>query len=132
MARYSTALLLGLALGLCCGCSGGKPTVSGEVTLDGKPLEEGIIRFVPADGKSQTASAPISKGRYRAEPPPGEHRVEISAPKVVGKRKMYDAPDVPAVDDVVELLPARYNVKSELTLTVKPGSQTKDFPLSSK
>jgi hypothetical protein len=132
MARFSPALILGLAVALYCGCSGSKGTVSGEVTLDGEPLKEGTIRFVPTDGKSQTASATISKGHYRAEAPPGEHRVEISAPKVLGKRKMYDTPDSPIVDEVGELLPSRYNVKSELTLSVRSGSQTKVFALTSK
>ena len=59
-------------------------------------------------------------------------RVEFSAPRVVGRHKAYDTPDSPVVDDVAELIPARYNVKSELTLTVRSGAQTKDFPLSSK
>ena len=116
-------VVFGLFLSLACagGCSAeaGKATVSGEVTLDGKPLKEGVIRFVPADGNSPTADAAIVDGSYQATVPVGAKRVEISAPKVVGKRKMYNTPQSPWVDEVAELIPALYNVKSILTAEVK-------------
>src|SRR5262245_20495897 len=136
MRRLTTdALLFGLLLGGACagGCSGkaGQARVSGEVLLDGKPLKEGVIRFVPTDGKTPTAHAQVVDGKFTAAVPVGGKRVEISAPKVVGKRKMYDTPDSPVVDDVTELLPARYNSRSELTWTVQKGSQEKVFELKS-
>src|SRR5262249_38253762 len=123
--------LLGLACAAGCSSASGKGSVSGEVTLDGQPLKEGVIRFVPVDGQSPTADAAVVGGRFKATVPLGEKRVEISAPKVVGKRKMYDTPDSPAVDDVVELLPPRYNVRSDMTMTVRKGSQEKNFELTS-
>src|SRR4051812_2388316 len=100
LTRHAPLIACLLALALAAGCSdGSKATVSGKVTLDGEPLKEGLIKFLPADGKSQNADAPIKDGQYMATMPPGEKRVEISAPKVVGKRKMYDTPDSPSVDD---------------------------------
>jgi hypothetical protein len=122
------------ALALLAGCSGGPAagTVSGEVTLDGQPLKQGLIRFVPADGKTATADGPIADGKYSVAVPAGEKKVEISAAKVVGRHKMYDTPDSPVVEDSVELLPARYNVRSELTYTVTKGPQEKKFDLTSK
>jgi hypothetical protein len=123
-----------LALACAGGCSSeaGKGSVNGEVVLDGVPLKEGTIRFVPSDGQTATADAAVSQGRFSATVPVGEKRVEITAPKVVGKQKMYDTPDSPVVDQVEELLPARYNVRSELTMTVQKGSQQKRFELKSK
>jgi hypothetical protein len=106
-------------------------TVSGTVTLDSGPLEKGLIRFVPADGQTATADATIENGAFTARVPVGEKRVSISAPKVGGKRKMYETADSPIVDVVHELLPDRYNVRSELTYTVQPGKQQQDFVLSS-
>jgi hypothetical protein len=129
------AVLVGWLLALACagGCSrAGKATVRGEVTLDGQPLKEGVIRFVPADGQSPTADAAIVAGRFTATVPLGEKRVEISAPKVVGKRKMIDTPESPWVDEVAELLPPHYNVRSELTMTVQRGTQEKRFELKSQ
>jgi hypothetical protein len=64
--------------------------------------------------------------------PVGEKKVSISAPKVTGKRKMYDTPDSPTVDVVEELLPPQYNRQSTLTLTVKPGKQEQTYDLKSK
>jgi hypothetical protein len=101
------------------------------VTLDSGPLEKGLIRFVPADGQTATADATIESGTFTARVPVGEKRITISAPKVVGKRKMYETPDSPTVDIVQELLPERYNVRSELTYTVEAGNQEKDFALTS-
>ena len=117
---------------LLAGCAGDDTagTVSGTVTLDGQPLKEGVIRFVPADGKTPTADAPITDGNFKATVPLGEKIVQITAPKVVGKIKMYESPDSPVVDKVIELLPPRFNVQSELRMTVVKGSQKKEFPVS--
>ena len=116
------------------GCSS-KPaggTVKGTVTLDGQPLAAGQILFVAADQNAQSAEATITAGQFEALVPPGEKRVEIRAPKVTGKRKMYDTPDSPTVDVTVELLPAKYNVNSELKMTVDGSTQEQKFDLLSK
>ena len=125
-------LLLVSVLAAVAGCSIDDGTVTGTVTLNGQPLKEGTVRFLPVDGKGPTASAEIKDGKFTAAVPPGRKRVEFSAPKIVGKpQKMYDTPDSPVVDQVDELIPARYNVASELTITVKGGSQTETFALTS-
>jgi hypothetical protein len=89
------------------------------------------VRFVPADGRTATSDATIADGKFTANVPIGEKRVTISAPKVVGKRKMYETPDSPMVDVIEELLPARYNLQSELSITVSAGSQEAAYPLTS-
>src|SRR5262245_56078067 len=134
LTRHTALSACILALACAAGCSGGgKSAVSGNVKLDGQPLKEGLIKLVPADNKPGTMDAAIRDGKYTLTAvPPGEYRVEISANKVVGKKKMYDTPDSPTVDEVVELLPARYNTGTELKLTVKSGSQEKDFELAGK
>jgi len=117
------------------GCSSedaAKGTVTGEVTLDGQPLKTGLIRFVPADGKTPTADATITDGKFTAVVPLGEKKVEISSPKVVGKIKMYDTPDSPVVDQTKDIIPQQYNVRTTLTLTVQKGTQEKKFELASR
>lgn len=115
------------------GCSSESPrsSVKGMVTLDGQPMASGLINFVAVDAGAQTAEAVITEGRFEAVVPPGEKRVEIRAPKITGKKKMYDTPDSPTVDVVAELLPRRYNVDSELRMTVADGEQDKSFELTS-
>ena len=88
-----------------CSSDSGKGTVSGTVTLDGQPLQSGLIRFVPVDGQTPTAEATITDGEFSVEVPVGEKRVSISAPKVVGKRPAYQTPNAPMIDIVEELLP---------------------------
>jgi len=115
-----------------CNSTDGKGVVKGTVTVDGNPLAEGVVRFVPIAGDAPTASADVTNGDFRASVPTGASRIEISAPKIVGTQKMYDSPKSPTVDIVEELLPAKYNVQSELRLDVKPGSQTAMFQLESQ
>jgi len=114
-----------------CSSDSGKGTVSGTVTLDGQPLKNGLIHFVPVDGQTPTAEAIIADGEFSAEVTVGEKQVSISAPKVVGKRQAYQSPGSPSIDIIEELLPARYNVASELTLLVKSGRQEAPFDLKS-
>jgi hypothetical protein len=130
--RRSQIQLLAVVFICVAGCSSSDGTVNGTVTLDSQPLKEGIVRFVPVGGKSQTATANIKDGKFTATVPPGEMRVEFSAPKVVGRHKMMDTPDSPMVDDVDELLPARFNTQSDIKITVKRGGQREAFALASK
>jgi hypothetical protein len=126
---------LGMGLLLITGCSSDAPparTVTGEVTLDNQPLAEGNIQFRPIAGDATTAGAPIKDGKFTAELPLAKMRVEITASKVVGQRKAYDAPNSPVVDEVVELIPRRYNSQSELTLDVQSTTETARFDLKSK
>jgi hypothetical protein len=120
-----TCITLAAALTLAAGC--GDPSsgiVTGTVTFDGTPVKSGMIQFVPTDGKSPTAGGIITDGQFTVTVPVGTKTVVLSGVKVVGKKKVYDTPDSPVMDVTTELLPARYNTKSELTLEVKPGRQT--------
>ena len=129
-------LLVASILG--CGATTGpeRAIVSGSVTYDGQPVEDGMIRFVPAEGtKAPVSGAVIKAGRYTADSqggvPVGTHRIEI-----LGNRpdpKAAPVVDVPGVEGpaTIQYLPAKYNQTSQLTLTVKPGGgpMTKDFSL---
>jgi hypothetical protein len=130
----SWLLLLAIVIGGI-GCTTESPqqsTVRGTVTLDGAPLADGLINFVAVDLQSPTVEAKIANGSFEVAVPPGEKRVEIRAPKVTGKKKVYDTPDSPTVDIVEERLPARYNAQSELQMTVVEGPQEKTFELQSR
>lgn len=132
--RTSVLCLLLFALVGLTGCNGDAPkgTVNGTVTLDGQPLNDGTVNFDPVDGKSQTASANIKDGKFTASVPLHTMKVSFSAPKILGKKKMYDTPDSPTVDEVGELIPEKYNVKSELKITVKSGIQEEKYDLTTK
>lgn len=120
-----------LMLGLICGCGSSGPAlypVQGAITLDGAPLENGLVRFSPTKGAAPAAGE-IKGGRYSLNVASGEARVEITSTKVTGKRKAYNTPDSPMVDITKEAIPEKYNTKSELKHTVTAGPNSKDFEL---
>jgi hypothetical protein len=110
-----------------------KAKVSGAVTLDGVPVENGSIQFYPTGKTGQTAGGGVEKGSYQLEASVGEMTVTINASKVVGKHKMYDTPASPVVDKVAEIIPAKYNSTSRLKVTLKAGvNEGVNFDLKSK
>ena len=121
-----------VALGTLTGCdSGAMVKVTGVVTLDGKPIEKGAITFVPADGKAPTTGGPIKAGRYTVQVPRGLMKVSITAPKVVGMKKLYSTPNSPEMEVTAEALPAKYNEATELKVEVTAGTKQQDFELRS-
>ncbi len=134
VARVGLLFAFLVGIGLVAGCGSGSDQlgeITGTVTYDGKPVEEGAITFIALDGKSPTAGGVVKDGKYTAtKVPVGAAKVSITAVKVVGKKKAYDAPGSPEVPVTESLLPPKYNHATELKFDVKPGSQTKDFELA--
>ena len=127
LASFLSALLIS-------GCGTGEPPtypVKGKVTLDGKPIEKGLIRFSPT-GSASPAGAEIKAGQYSLKAPPGESKVEITSTIVVGQRKAYNTPDSPMVDITKEAVPDQFNAKTTLKFEVKAGENSKDFDVTSK
>ncbi len=133
MPRTLRAAVAALVLAFVAGC-GGPPegTVSGTVTMDQEPLKDGLIRFEPNSPDARPVDATITDGKYTATLAPGDVKVTIRANKVVGKTKMYDTPDSPTVDKVVELIDAQFNDTSTLKMTVTPGQQKKDWEVKKR
>ena len=131
----SYLLLILLASG--CGGSGGRQGLQGTVTLDGKPLPRGAIRFVPTGGTGgPSAGGEIEGGAFDIESSkgvlPGSFRVEITASRKTG-RKVRDRASGEMTEMFAQYLPPRYNVNSELTAEVKPsGSDPFEFDLHSR
>jgi hypothetical protein len=138
MSRYLFQLA-GLVVLAClgpAGCGGGSREVpiSGDVTLDGVPLPEGSIHFSPADGSTTTQAVLIKDGKFQTRLQGTTYRVEISAARLAkkGPRKVVSAG--PGEDDLPleALIPPRYNLRSELKLTVKEARSDVRYDLKSK
>ncbi len=121
-------LLIFVPIGLA-GCGAPTGIVTGDITVNGVPLEEGVITFSPADKNGETVTRKVTAGKYEAKMVAGNKFVQISAPVVVGMRKESTHPDAPLIPETEESLPPRYNSESELTLEVKPGMNAKDWNL---
>ena len=130
---HGAVAVLGLAaLASVAGCAPAGATVSGKVTLDGAPLEDGHISFVPkAGGQKQAGWATIIGGKYAIPASSGlgtgAFRVEIRAPRATGEKS-----NDPTLISAKEVVPARYNSRSELVADVQPGQNVANFDLKSK
>src|SRR4051812_23677443 len=115
----SLPLAIGLAVAcLTSGC--GKAVTErgplyGKVTVDGAPVAKGQIRFFALSAEGIGTDAAIADGKYTVPADrglaPGDYRVEIVSLKPTGKRIM-DIDANKLVDEVVNLLPPRYNTQS--------------------
>ena len=118
------------------GC-GGTPgpalgQVSGTVTLDGSPLDQALVEFVPEDGRPSFGTTGAN-GKYvlqytddKSGAVIGKHHVKITKNQVSGE---VAAPTKPAPKG--DPVPAKYNTESTLEVEVKSGSNVHDFKLES-
>jgi hypothetical protein len=120
-----------------CGFDAGRQGLQGTVTLDGKPLPQGTIRFIPTGGTGgPSAGGEVTDGEFEIESSkgvlPGSFRVEITASRKTG-RKVRDRATGEMTEMFAQHLPPRYNVNSELTAEVKSGgSDPFEFALHSR
>lgn len=103
-----------------CAKSDGLNPVEGTVTLDGVPVADGNINFGPMAGQSGTATGgKITDGKYSIRASQGEMAVTIRAPK----KETVDQDGHQAIQ-LTETIPEKYNMKSELKVTINPGKNT--------
>ncbi len=100
-------------------------TVTGTVTLDGRPLADAMVAFTPEGPGRTSLGTTDATGRYRlaylrdiAGARPGRHVVRITTGSVDDGRP--------------EILPATYHRRSNLEAQVEPGDNTIDFALKAK
>lgn len=110
------------------GCDSGV-TVQGKISVNGAPLEEAEIQFVPvtSTGGDQLGAAVI-KGEYSLADAErlkeGEYQVQIRAFRGTGKKiwdGMGDGTNKNMVEDLKQFIPAKYNDTSELKVSLKSG-----------
>lgn len=113
--------------------------VSGKVTVDGQPLDLGVIAFFPQGGGDEVprvSGAPIRDGAYSIEeekgPNAATYRIEIHWNKRTGKQIPNPFDKTEKIDELEEGLPAKYHTDSELTADVSSKQATFDFDLKSK
>ena len=131
---FGAAMTLLVLLISSAGCSRSEvqlAKVTGTVTLDGKPLPDAILRFIP-EGKGRTAI-----GRTDAE---GRYELSYSATAggaIVGKVRV----EITTAEEfensrgntefTKELIPKKYNRESELFKEITPRKNVVNFDLVS-
>lgn len=128
-----TILLLPLVLSGCGSSAGGQELVrvTGSVTFDGVPVEEGRILFRMAQGDQKSFSGEIKAGSYEIETAPGKSVVEITASRPTGEFDTSNPDDPP--QPIGEMyIPEIYNAQTTLVAEVDPdGKNLIPFELKS-
>lgn len=130
--RFSRPGILGWILCLVCmlGCGdeSSSVTVSGNVTLDGEPIEVGMIRFVDQSGVVPSAAGPIEDGKYSVEIEPGEKTVLIQGYKADGFLGM-EGPSGEKAPNLIPIVPDVYNSEQDplLTTSITEAADNLDF-----
>lgn len=144
--QQSLILTGGIALLTMAGCDGRadfqRAAVRGTVSLDGEPLEHGVVRFVPLDktpGRKQSVS--LTNGQFSMDeelgPAVGRHRIEIESTDTGGLElddedamTRLHSEGVQRID--VQRVPPWYNRASRIVEEIKDGDNAFSFELSSK
>jgi hypothetical protein len=115
-----------------CGPTGPrKIKISGVVTLDGSPLADGNVIFIPLDPALGAAGGSIAAGGFTIEVYPGPHRIEVYADKK--ESRPIGPNDPPELGfTLTSLIPVRYNKKSTLTFDVQSPQDRPEFALTSQ
>jgi len=110
--------------------------IEGTVTLDGQPLSEGGIVFLPQQGtKGPMSGGEISNGKFFVSTDKGafagKFRVEVTASHKVGHKEKDPLGNL--VDEYEQYLPECYNRQSRLTAEITPsGPNHFEFTLNSR
>jgi hypothetical protein len=138
--RHGLVTAVLVAAAALAGCSESAPQrgpIRGTVTLDGRPLEAGKVRFFALTGGVSTEGE-VRDGRYDVPadrgPTAGKYRVEVTFQRTTGRKVPdWDAGPGDTKDETVEVIPAKYNRDSTLQIDFDPASdKTHDFDLKTK
>jgi hypothetical protein len=121
--RWGFFLVLSAAVLAGCGGNPNLATVTGTITMDGQPLAEAFIKYIPSSGGATSYGKTSSDGTYEMMfndnemgAWQGENRVEIRTGDVQGPP---------------ERVPSVYNEETTLLVTVQSGTNVFDFELDS-
>ena len=136
------------------GCGDGGPSlgkVTGKVTMDGQPLPNSLVTFVPEAGGTASTGITDSEGKYqlghvgRHGAVVGKHKVSVTTIQPVADAPVSMSSDDPeyakqggaaaykqAAKKNVEKIPERYNKTTTLQKEVTPGENVIDLELTTK
>ncbi|MCC6494415.1 MAG: hypothetical protein IT424_15500 [Pirellulales bacterium] len=85
----ATLILLGLVALSSCGANDRLSTVAGTVSVDGQPVEQGVIHFQSTASPASSGGATVSDGQYRLAAKqglaPGDYTVVLQAFRKTGR-----------------------------------------------
>jgi hypothetical protein len=130
MQLCSTVVILLMA-----GCGASKSSVTGEVSFAGRPIENGSVRFFPVESTpGPGAVTAISDGRFEIGEQQGlvagKYVVQITAVQKTGRIIRSESwVETGPQEEERQIIPAKYNLRSELHAEFLPGPNTYDQKL---
>ena len=110
----------------------GRQAVTGQIRLDGVPLDRGTIMFAPEQPRGVSAGAQIEDGSYSIEAhqglTAGRYIVRIYAADDKAETVAPELPG-PGIRTQPERIPFKYNLRSESTLDVDGSADAATFDL---
>jgi hypothetical protein len=113
---------------LCAGCGGGGPrlgSVSGVVTLDGKPVPNAFVTFTPEGPGRPSQAKTDTQGRYELQFSTSRDGALIGAHQV--RVSTHDISDNDRV--IPEIIPPRYHSQGSIAVTIDEGRNDVDLEL---
>ncbi len=121
---------IGLLLTGGCGKSDNVSGVTGTITLAGEPLSKATVTFIAQESRNVARAITDANGRYRLLYSPDVEGAEVGGHRVSITTYSSGDPDGdPPLPKTPEKIPAKYNARTELTVTVTPGNNVIDFAL---
>jgi hypothetical protein len=144
--------LLSAALLFIAGCGNGLTPITGNVTMDGKPLTNAIVTFFPVEGGTAATGKTDDKGSYKLIGvlgeglKPGSYKVSVTTVETtVAESSEIDmnSPEYLAMSSGVgmesvkssapkEPIPAKYNTSTEIVKQITNETAQIDLALTSK
>lgn len=124
-------LFLAILIVACVGCGGSEPAsyhLQGNVTYDGKPVEEGAIILRDADRQGPSFRGEIVNGQFSIDAAPGKKIVQFRALRKTGRTVEANPGEV--IDETAEYIPRKHNFESTLEIEVTGDQQGLNFDLA--
>ncbi len=140
MVRMLTTIACSLVLLTLLGCGGNPPPYTGEtrfpikgkVTFQGEPVNSGTIALIPEVPTQNPCGGEIVNGEYSIPdvkgPNKGSYQVQVFWYKPTGK-KIKDADTGEEIDEVEQVIPAKFNGATEISTTIDGANEALNFDL---
>jgi len=133
----SAKLLMVMVVGwpsLGCGDTEGRFSLSGTVTYDGQPINNGNIGFIVAGSSTgKSVGADVIDGHYEIPrhegPQAGAYKVMIYAERPSGRKIEAEEGSTEMIDQLVQYIPDVYNDRTTLTIELSSDRDDLNFDL---
>lgn len=117
---FSLIMAVSMICFIGCGPKGPKRVqISGTVTFDGEPVEQGMIKFESVGDGEVSDGGTIENGQFTIEVTTGQKKVHVKGTKVIGQYERDPQMNPGVMVDQLEDLPIPWNLTKDVTVEKK-------------